>query len=362
MKYDTILDYIEWMKDFPIFGTGFTEVDAVVLSLITYFDMDVMFRDDSEVYLRDCRKMIDSGELCVEIVGKDAGYREVLEAAVGSNRYGSLRMSDYVDVHREDPPLQFAAITFHDEDISFVSYRGTDGTLAGWREDFIVSFTRSDAQELALKYAQDVIKPGRRYIVGGHSKGGNLALYAASLIDSERFDAIERIYNLDGPGLCSDVIDMDTVNYIADKTTCIGPEFDLFGSIFGMNIPDTRIVKSSYSGFWQHNAVSWYIDHGHLAYSQNYNPVSKWLCGFVGRWIASISVEDRIVFVNELFDSLGAGGAKTLKELTSEDAEGRKQIRTALQNTGDTTKHIIFDLTRQALFQNLVAINKKKDE
>ena len=142
---DTILDYIRWRGDIPFSVDGLREADALVLCMLSYYDIKPMWADqEGPIRLRDCRKLLDAGPVPVLLAGRDKGYQEIFAQAVASRRFGELLISDYVDTVRDDPPLQFAALCFHDESgISFLAYRGTDDSLAGWEEDFMIGFTRT---------------------------------------------------------------------------------------------------------------------------------------------------------------------------------------------------------------------------
>ena len=157
---DTLTDYVRWMGDFPIAMTGFRDVDALVLCALCYIDLSPVFSTGAErVRVSECAGMIADGRVKVMITGGDKGYPELLSAATSSKRFGELIMSDYCDIFRAEPPLQFSAVCFHDDaDFSFLAYRGTDNSLAGWKEDFMISFMRTEAQELALQFAQEHIQ------------------------------------------------------------------------------------------------------------------------------------------------------------------------------------------------------------
>ena len=351
---DNLVDYIRWMEDFPISSTGFLDADALVLCMLSCFDLSPVFAEQEAVPLRDCQRMIDAGEVRVEITGKDMGYREILEAAVRSRRFGELLMTDYVDLLRAQPPLQFSAVCFHDaSDLSFLSFRGTDSSLAGWREDFMISFSHTEAQKLAKEYAERVIRPGRRWRMGGHSKGGNLALYAGCTMEDAPFSRIEHIYILDGPGLCPEVIPSDSLDRIAEKACRILPEFSVVGKLFEPKLPHTEIVLSSAPGILQHSLSTWGIDHGQLALSDHHDARSLWVSEVLDRWIANMSREERVVFVNEVFDALGAGGAQTLEELAAEGWEGYEIIKPRFQAASETTRRILADLPKQAVLGSL---------
>ncbi len=361
---DSLRDYILWMGDFSFSATGFRDADALVLCLLSYFDFSPVFSGGiSEAKVSDCRRMIDEGNVQVEITGKDDGYAEVLEAAVDSKRFGELRMTNYVDILCDDPPLQFSAVTFHDDtDLSFIAYRGTDNSLAGWREDCMISFTMSKAQEMAAEYADKNICPGRNWYMGGHSKGGNQVIFAACKLPEEKLSLVERIYCLDGPGLCDEVMDISCMQRIDSKTTRIIPEFSVIGKLFEPKISDTRIIHSSESGMMQHGIISWEIDHGKLAIAEDNAPASKWINEVMDKWISNITREERIQFVDELFSFLGNGGARTLDDLTDDGLEDIERLFPQLKNLSETTRHILSDLAKQAVSNSFLSFFRRREK
>ncbi|MBR0353140.1 MAG: DUF2974 domain-containing protein [Oscillospiraceae bacterium] len=361
---DSLKDYILWMGDFPVSATGFRDADALVLCLLSYFDLSPVFGGGvQEARVCDCRRMIDEGNVQVEITGKDDGYVELLKAAAASRRFGDLIMTNYVDILCDDPPLQFSAVTFHnDKDLSFIAYRGTDNSLAGWREDCMISFTLSKAQEMAAEYADRHISPGRKWFMGGHSKGGNEVLYAACMLSDEKLACVERIYCLDGPGLCDEVMNISRMQRIDSKTTRIIPEFSVIGKLFEPKVTDTRIVHSSESGMMQHGLISWEIDHGRLAAAEDNASASKWINEVVDKWIGNISMEERVHFVDELFTVLGTGGARTLDELTDDGLEDIEKLAPQLKNLSETTRHILSDLAKQAFASSFLPFFRRKEK
>ncbi|MBQ7058218.1 MAG: DUF2974 domain-containing protein [Firmicutes bacterium] len=358
---DKLVDYVQWMGDFPISMTGFLDADALIFCALSYFDLSPVFSDGAEDHkVRDCQQMIDENQVRVMITGGDEGYPELLAAAVRSKRFGDLRMSDYRDVFRTEPPLQFSAVCFHDDqDFSFLAYRGTDSSLVGWKEDFMISFTRTEAQEMALEYAKAKIHPGRRWYIGGQSKGSNLALYASCLLDDEKWDAVERLYLLDGPGFCPEVMDVSLIERIDPKTVQVVPRFCVVGKLFAPQITDTRIIQSSAFTFLQHAMITWGIDHGKLALSEEHDPESLIVNRTMDEWIRDISQEERPIFIDELFGALSAGGADTLEALKTGGREGLEAILKRLGDASDTTKKTLSDLPKYAMKVRIDDLRKK---
>ena len=340
-------EYIRWIGELDFSAYPFREADALVLCLLSYFDLSPVFADGAASHsVSDCIPMIEAGEAKLMITGGDMGNGEIFEAAVRSKRYGSMRLTDYEDRIRMDPPLQFSAVTFRSDNFSFIAYRGTDASIPGWKEDCMIAFTKTEAQELALAYAERVIDEGE-WIIGGHSKGGNQALYAACLLSDKKWDRVKRVYLLDGPGFCPEVLDVALIDRIEPKTTRIIPEYDVVGKLFEPNISDTRIVKSYRDGILQHSLASWMVEYGNLATVEKNDPGSIWLNTLMNDWIESIPQEDRQVFINELFDAISAEGSESLEEL---DMDKMQSVLIGLTGLSETTKHTIQKLPHKLLF------------
>lgn len=356
---DTILDYILWMREIPFTAVPFREADALVLSMLSYFDLSGLFaQGESEVPLGRVKELLELGPVRVEIVGPDMGYQDILTAAADSVRYGSLLLGNYVDLLQDEPPLQFAAMTFQGCGERFLAFRGTDSSLAGWQEDFMTSFTHTPSQELALDYTRRVLASGGRWRLGGHSKGGNLCLYAACSLPRAQLEQLEQLYLLDAPGLCPEVVGLSCMEGLEEKIVRIIPQFCVVGKIFEPKVPHTFIVRSAAIGILQHSLATWGIDHGGLALADSCDPVSLRLDQAQDKWINGLSREERVIFFNEVFEALGSGGARTLEELSAEGLNGYKGIRSHIHlHASETTKRILADLPRQALLGSLSGVH-----
>ena len=357
---DTLADYILWMGDYPFSAVGLQDVDALVLCLISYLDFRPAFSiGKSRIRLEEMEALIPADQMEVMITGNRDAYRNIYELAAHSKRFGELTLSDYRDVRSTEPPLQFSSICFHAQDWSFLAYRGTDNSFSGWKEDFMISFTRTEAQSMAVQAAEAVITSERKWYLGGHSKGGNEVLYAACMLSDEKWRQVERVFLLDGPGLCPEVCDLSRVERIEAKTTRLIPEYCVIGKLFEPQIRDTRIVRSSAFGISQHGIATWGIDHGKLAYAEQNDTQSVWLSQVVNLWISEIGQEERPLFVDELFDALSAGGALTVDEFEKNGWENLDTLIKQLMASSDTTKRTISNLPRKAIQFGLEQVRER---
>ena len=349
---DNLRDYIGWMGDYDFDRVPFGEVDALVLSLIAYYDLSALFCPPRlcEATLRSGLDLIERGACPYTAFSpRDMDYDAFLQEAAGSTRYGRLILSDYVDVARADPPLQFAAVSFRLGDFTFLAYRGTDLTIAGWREDFMISFTATEAQALARDYAARHIAAGRRFRLGGHSKGGNLALYAACALEDRLWSRVEKVYLLDSPGLCPGMMDETRVERVKARAVAVDPVFSVVGKLFELDAAERRVVRSSGFSLLQHSLGSWGVDHGRLALAKAHDPASRWIDETLRQWIDGIPQERRAVFVCELFDALSASGAVTLADILKGGPAGFRAILAGLISTSRATKLTAAELPMRAL-------------
>ena len=335
----SLTDYIQWYAEFSFYEKPFNEVDNVILSTLTYYNYDLK-GSERPLSLRRC--VTNSTE-------NDA----FLRAAYNSRRFGSMMVSDFEEKFSRDTAVQFAAMKFHLYDnVYYIAFRGTDNSLVGWKEDFVMSYRITEGQSLAVKYLERVIEDDKEYIVGGHSKGGNLALYGACHISEEKRRRIIHIYNNDGPGLCPEVSDVTLADKVKDRTTVILPRYCIFGKIFAHEIPDTRIVTSSLEGINQHDPISWGVEHGKLDIAEDFDPKSVWLNGVADKWLDDVEPAEREALVNSVFAVAESRGAETYTEALKLDVDGVEDL---LKNVveSDSLKAVA-KIPEKVLFGDLV--------
>ena len=239
-----IIDYIKWRGDLSFDVSPFNELDNAVFSLFSYLD------------LKDLQNEINSigvslADACRYLITHDYHYGymseinvDFLNALATSERFGKVMILDYIDLYHEKK-YQFSSTGFMYEDSQmYIAFRGTDDSIVAWKEDFMMSFSVIPAQKFALDFLKQVISrhPNTDFIVGGHSKGGNLAIYSCAMCDELFRDRITTIYNNDGPDLCDEVINTDIMNAIKNKIIKIVPDFCVVGMIFNNTVEFTCIL------------------------------------------------------------------------------------------------------------------------
>lgn len=187
---------------------------------------------------------------------------ELLEACAESERYADVQILAFVSDTDLSIDKQFSAVTFAlPADLYFVSFRGTDNTVVGWKEDFNMSFTSPvPAQEEAVAYISAVMEeyPGT-FVVTGHSKGGNLAMFSSSFVSEGNQERIAEIFSFDGPGFPDEVLAYDGYQRVRERIRLYVPESSVIGMLLSRDLDYTAVRSSALSGFRQHDIYTWLI-------------------------------------------------------------------------------------------------------
>lgn len=361
-----LFDYLDWRGDLTFQQAPFNLVDNLILSCLGYVVLDTI------VSGFDCENVItvkETAELFVQLPERVKNLRvaedaQLLEAMGKSKRFGDLELLYHVQQLDRVAEKQFAAITINLGDGSYyVAYRGTDLSITGWKEDFNMTFRSGvPAQREAVRYLQRVAErtEGPLY-VGGHSKGGNLAVFAAAFAGQEVQQRIVAVYNNDGPGFLEEVIESDGYKAICKKIQTFIPQTSLFGMMLEHAEPFT-IIQSSGHFIMQHDPYSWMVLGPDFVYLEQVTASGRFLDQTIRGWLASLSSEQREQFVDALFDILtveeastlqdlvrawlhnGGEMLKTLRDVDEETAEMmRRTLKLLVQNMGRSVQSLLYE-------------------
>ncbi|MCF0242525.1 MAG: DUF2974 domain-containing protein, partial [Treponema sp.] len=233
-----------------------------------------------------------------------------------SKRFRNVLASGYWDILDGTKPEQFAAITFSYKRTNLVSFRGTDDTLIGWKEDCILAYASEIPSQLeAVKYLEEAMKKcGGDFILAGHSKGGNEAVYAAMHSDKSRRKRIRTVYNFDGPGFKDDVFNSAEYKCISNKIHSVYPECSFVGMIFN-STDNYEISESSEKIVMQHDPMSWNVYGTDFVHKDDFSKESRLFKNTFNEWTGELTGEQIIEFTEILFKVIGATGAKSTKDL-----------------------------------------------
>lgn len=311
---DTIFDYVKWRGDLPFSSLPLTCEDQLVLADLAYVNFSCVMNQEETLTLYDAAIRMLSRSYIVDDYRDRKDY-VFLSEIISKVRFSSLCLSDVVNNFDEEMTKQFFALTFHLPDGSLViSYRGTDMSLTGWKEDFNMSFEDTvPSQKDALSYLNRIAaKYKGKIFLTGHSKGGNLAVYATANASKRIQQRIVRVFNNDGPGFNEESRTYSILSSIADKVVTIVPSSSIVGMLLE-HLPSYRVIESTSVSIFQHDPYTWCFDGPHFAYKENLSDDSLMMNRILSTWIKSLSREKRETFVDSLFSIFGNAGIKTFR-------------------------------------------------
>ncbi len=338
-----IINYIKWRGDLRFEASTFNEVDTLALSLVVYSDLKGIVPDSEsgrKITIREAAARYFK-ERDPRMMSR-IEYDWVLYYMAKGRRFGDLLVSDFLDLSDVSQNMLITAMTIHLPDMTkYVSYRGTTNEIDDWRMDFMISFEEIPAQKAAVDYLQRVMeKYSGDFLVGGHSKGGNLALYSAMHTPDTLLLRIKQIYSNDGPGICPELIDEKKFEAVRSRLTHIVPEFCIVGMLFEPNVRH-EIVGSDAKGIAQHTGMTWKVEGNHFVRKKHLNENSVLYNSIIDDWIESNSMEQREIFTRDFFDALKAGGATTVQDIQDGGMHGFGTILLSAANSESKTK-IVF--------------------
>ena len=314
-----ILDYLDWRGDISFAADPFNEVDGLILAQLSYIIFDNILSDsfDTSMTIKEAYKLYDPKKIDENLVFYSFNEdMKLLEKLSVCERFSDIRLTGYINRTNTKEALQFSAVTcILPNGTNYVSFRGTDGTIAGWREDFNFSFmTGTPAQICAAEYLDNSFKTSDRLILGGHSKGANLAIYAAVFCKAELENSIEKVYAFDGPGFREEVTETERYKKMSLKITAIVPRYSIIGQLLDINV-DNKIVNSSEHGILQHFAYSWQVKRNRFDYAEQFSKTGTYINKVMDAWFSELDDNTRKVITDSLFDVIEAADIETLKEI-----------------------------------------------
>ena len=349
-----IFDYLTWRGDLTFTLDPPNAVDALIFSTLTYvgYGETAERPPESAASLRRCAEEFFALENPESRV-RSKKDMELLRCAAATARFGQCGLCLYRSVLLPEQETQFAAMTFLLDDGSmFLAYRGTDNSLVGWKEDFNMTFQQTiPAQRLAQEYIREAAlahtAPMR---VAGHSKGGNLAVFAAARCSPTVRKRILTVYNNDGPGFTKYMIGDPGYNAIVPRIQTYIPQSSVIGMLLEHEEPFI-VIRSKSVGIMQHDPYSWEVEGPHFLPVQEVTESSQFLDATIKTWFAGMTNRERNQLVEVLYGLLTTGEVENAADIFQP-----KNIRTyvkALSSDADM-RHIL-----STEFQGLLEAAKK---
>lgn len=372
MDVTNILDYMKWRGDLSFSQSPFNDIDGLILSQIVYIPFEGIvpgYRSARSITIREAfEKFRDIYDIEKSSLGAllPSEIFELFRMTGESVRFGDLRLARYVNKVNNDKEVQFCAMTVFVDELNeiFVDFRGTDDTIVGWKEDFNMGFmTPVPSQTESVKYFNKIVEKylrnpddsgkaecdGYRLRLGGHSKGGNLAVYAATYVrnsdDMDVQDRIERVYNFDGPGFDAKVLTSANYGRIREKIKTVIPQSSVVGMLLGHEESYT-VVKSRQIGLLQHDALNWEVVGTQFTCLESVSESSLVLDKTLKAWLKSMDTVGAERFVTALFEILSATDARTLTELVTGKKKSIAAILKAYAGEDAQTKDMLRDAVK----------------
>ena len=373
---DNFIEYLRWRGDLSFWDRPFNEVDNLILSELAYTKMEELVPGPESGDAVTVRELCEGyRRMGYQAPGNSNDAYPLLAAAAESERFASVRVSSYVNNIDTEKHLQFSAVTFALDDGSFyIAFRGTDNTIVGWREDFSISYlSETPGQYEAVRYLNTVAsRTSGPLRVGGHSKGGNLAVYAAAFCDEAVRERILTVYSNDGPGFNQSVTETQQYRDVLEKVQLIIPESSVIGILLS-NKRERKIIDSSAVGVQQHDPYTWLVDRDHLREARQ-TAASQYLDETLGRWASELDNTQRANLVKAIFDSMDAVGVQTLTELNENrwnsyntilraaldlDPALRRDVLKTAQKLAVSGRDVLWEEAQNSLHETIAQITEK---
>lgn len=320
----SILEYAASEKrsfeEFP-----FNPIDALIYAEASYFQWEYLlpniwtpewpYRLSDSMFLHEMPRTADM-PLFGQYAADTPKNMKLIDILRESPRFRNVSVSHLCARTSNNEQVQFAAMCFHmPGNLCYIAFRGTDGTLIGWKEDFQIAYQYPiPAQEQAARYFNYIAKemaPSIQFYIGGHSKGGNLAIYAATECRDEIKSRILGVYSFDGPGFSFNLFETDPYKKIADRVNHLVPSASFVGMLL-QSAPGTRFIQNRALWLMQHSPFTWEVGTDDFEYVPQWNRSAENRIAAVNKWLDEKDFQEREAFTEMLYRIATASGAGNL--------------------------------------------------
>lgn len=345
----------------------FNCLDSLVLSQFSYLYFDNLVPGIEEeappVRIGDLYKAENFKSMFSDLFYTDKN-RQLFSALAASPRFRDIKMNYYVNKLDYKSEKQFSAVTYILTDgTNFIAYRGTDMTFVGWKEDFNMAYKSPiPSQEEGVQYLNTVgEKICDNIKVGGHSKGGNIAVYSSMFCNKSIQDKITAVFSHDGPGFRENVFTSDDFLNIKDRIYKIIPQSSIVGMLLKSQ-ENYKIIESRSFGILQHDPFSWVIENGDFKYAESISNSSLHMNYNINQWLSNISDEKRELFIDALFQIINSTNIKSINNLSEIRIKDLAKILNSYRSIDKETRKFVTQTIRDIMVlyvKSLNPINKK---
>ena len=367
-----ILDYLNWRGDLTLAQSPFNEVDNLILAELSFVNFTgivpgpgegegVPLHTAAEAFFRSH----EGGDMGMGVLVPDE-IPTLLRKMAECPRFREMKVNcfcDHLDVRKAE---QFAAVTVELGDGSiYLSFRGTDDTIAGWKEDFLLGCQPEvPAQKKAVAYVKAVAAqyPRRKLMLGGHSKGGNLAVYGGIFVPLAIQRRISAVWSNDGPGFYGAVLETPQHARLEGRVHSIVPKSSVVGMLLEHEESYT-VVDSDQTGLWQHDGFSWQVLGTGFVTLRQVSRQGRRNDLALKEWVRRLPVDQREKFVDGLFEVLTASGATTLTDLKEDGFRAAGAMVRAMKDMEKDTRDALFNAIATLFRSNIqAAVEEAREE
>ncbi len=356
-----LLDYLDWRGDLTFGNAPLCPVDTLVLSALSYVRLDEVLSPDPKAE----PERLSALAARLAALAVQSKNEEILQAAAKSARFGALRLFAAQSELDKQSGIQFFAYSLLlPGQQMYVCFRGTDSTLVGWREDLRMSYECPvPAQLRAVEYLRAVAAayPLRRIFVGGHSKGGNLAMYAAVNVGPEVRERIRRVFNHDGPGFCDGTMATPAYREMRERIDTYVPESSIVGVLLEHET-DYRVVKSDVKGLAQHDPITWQVKGADFEYATERTAFGVRTEAIADRFLNTFSPERKRLFTEALFTVLEATEEETITGIVANKTRSLKNVLRSLADLDEPVRDVLIETVSALADAGKNARRRKKEQ
>lgn len=312
MILSDVFDYLKWRGDLSFLESPVNEIDSLIFCAFSYLDLKGILEYHELVTMKELYvryKQIEENTIFKR------NQNRLFQFLSESNRFKEIVVARYFNIVDEEKEMQIAGMTFIlPNETLFVTFKGTDGTLTGWKENFNMSYMEViPAEKKAVSYLNEILhSTKKRVYVGGHSKGGNLAMYASVFCEND--DRVIRVYNHDGPGFRKEIVETELYKKRKEKMITFIPKASIVGNILNQDTK-TFIIKSKQLGFLQHDLYSWLVENNHFVYTSELSKEAKNVSQMLNDAIDKIPEKEKEQVISLVYDFLESWNIEDIKKI-----------------------------------------------
>lgn len=352
-----IIDYLKWRGDLSFKNDPFNEVDNLILCQLTYTDFScVPGIDKGFVSIKDAHKKYFELYPEEEVRSRSTFLGRsvlILDDLVQTKRYENMKIGYYRNFISKDQVGQFVAVTYKIDDLIYIVFGGTDHSLVGWKEDFYFSYTSGTMSQLmAVDYLKEMaaLVEGEFYL-GGHSKGGNLAIYALLFADEAIRARIKKVYANDSPGFTNDLAIKEDIKKIKEKISLFVPQSSVVGLLMEHTVK-AEIVRADAKLIYQHDPLSWQLIGNAFIREDQLSDDAIFVNKALNQWIEDVPLDKRKEAVDGVFYCLEAAKAATFIELHEGGLNSVKEVLQASKTLPKSQYDLIVSLIGKFISQS----------